>query len=151
MDDTDKIILKKVQEHADKRLQLIEKETKIPRTTIHNRIQKLKKEKIITQIKAIVDPIKLELPVCALIHIVVSFKQSTRKIAQRISALKNVESVHITAGQFDIVAKVRFRSNKELSDFIFDDKTGLKSWPGIQRTESMLCLDSIKENGVLEP
>ena len=61
-----------------------------------------------------------------------------------------MEEVYITAGVFDIVAKVRFKDNKSLSIFIFDDKKGLKSWDGVERTESMICLETITENGVLE-
>lgn len=150
MDEIDKQILTELQKDADRRMYQLEKLTKIPRSTIHNRIQKLKKDKIITQIKAVVDPEKLNLNVCALIHIVVSFKKGVHDIAQRLTKLRNVEEIYITAGVFDIIAKVRFQNNKDLSDFIFNDKTGLKVWEGIERTESMICLETIKENGVLE-
>jgi len=60
----------------------------------------------------------------------------------------NVE--YLTAGVFDIIAKVRFKNNKELSEFIFNDQHGLKVWEGVERTESMICLETVKENGVLE-
>ena len=63
---------------------------------------------------------------------------------------KNVEEVYVTAGAFDIIAKVRFKNNKELSKFIFDDKKGLKVWDGVERTESMICLETVHENGILE-
>ncbi len=150
MDEIDKQILVELQKDADRRMYQLEKITKIPRSTIHNRIQKLKKDKIVTRIKAVVDPEKLNLNVCALIHVVVSFKKGVHAIAQKLSNLKNVEEIYITAGVFDIIAKVRFKSNKELSEFIFNDKTGIKIWDGVERTESMICLETIKENGVLE-
>lgn len=149
-DEIDKQILIELQKDADRRMYQLEKITKIPRSTIHNRIQKLKKDKVITQIKAVVDPEKINLTVCALIHVVVSFKKGVHVIAQKLSSLKNVEEVYITAGVFDVIAKVRFKSNKELSEFIFNDKTGIKIWDGVERTESMICLETIKENGVLE-
>ncbi len=150
MDKIDLQILTEVQKDADRRMYQLEKITRIPRSTIHNRIQKLKKEKTITKIKAVVDPEKLGLNVCVLIHIVVSFKKGVHAIANKLSQLPNVEEVYVTAGVFDIIAKVRFPSNKELSEFIFNDKTGLKVWDGVDRTESMICLESIKENGILE-
>jgi len=85
-----------------------------------------------------------------LIHIVVSFKKGVHAVAEKLKTLPNVEEVYITAGAFDIIAKVRFRNNAELSEFIFNDKTGLKVWEGIERTESMICLEAVKEEGVLE-
>ena len=150
LDKIDRTVLFEMQKNSDRRLFQIEKETKIPRSTINNLIRKLKDNKIITKIKAVVDPEKLGLGVCALIHIVISHKKGIHEIARKIAALPNVEEIYITAGVFDVIAKVRFRNNAELSHFIFDDKNGLKVWEGIERTESMICLETIKENGILE-
>lgn len=150
MDLNDKKILTELQINADRRIREFEKSTKLPRSTIHNRIQKLKKNKTIGKIKAVVDPEKIGLNVCVLIHVVISFKQGVHKVAEKLSKHKNVEEVYITAGVFDIIAKVRFKSNKELSEFIFNDTKGLKSWEGVERTESMICLETVKEHGVLE-
>jgi DNA-binding Lrp family transcriptional regulator len=58
-------------------------------------------------------------------------------VAKRIANMPNVEEVYITAGVFDIIAKVRFKNNEELSKFIFDDKTGIKVIEGVERTESI--------------
>jgi len=44
MDKIDKKILSELQKDADRRIFQIEKATQIPRSTIHNRIKKLKKE-----------------------------------------------------------------------------------------------------------
>ncbi|MBW3020056.1 Lrp/AsnC family transcriptional regulator [Candidatus Woesearchaeota archaeon] len=151
MDEIDVKILEELQQDADRKIYQIEKKTKIPRSTIHNRIKKLKSDKVISKIKAVVDPLKLNLNVTALVHIVVSFKKGVHAIADEISKLQNVEEVYITSGVFDIIAKVRFKNNEELSRFIFDDKTGLKVREGIERTETMICLERHKENGVLIP
>ena len=150
VDKNDLKIIKELQTNADRKIHQLEKAVKLPRSTIHNRIKKLKQEKVITQIKAVVDPEKINLSVCVLIHIVVSFKQGVHTLATKLSKKTNIEEVYITAGMFDIIAKARFHNNKELSEFIFNDKTGLKSWEGVERTESMICLETIKENGVLE-
>jgi len=151
LDIIDKKVLKEMQENADRKLYEIEKKTRIPRTTIFNRIKKLKKEGIIKNIKAIINPSKIGLNVCASVHIVVSFKKGVHEIAKKIASMPNVEEVYITAGVFDIIAKVHFKNNEDLSKFIFDDKTGIKVLEGIERTESMICLETIKENGVLSP
>jgi DNA-binding Lrp family transcriptional regulator len=150
LDNKDKKILIELQKDADRKIHQFEKEIKLPRATIHNRIQKLKREKIITKIKAVVDPEKIGLNVCVMVHVVISFKRGVHEIAEKISKMPNVEEVYITAGVFDIIAKIRFKNNQELSDFIFNDKTGLKVIEGVERTESMICLETIKENGILK-
>lgn len=149
IDKIDSIILEELQKNADRRIHEFEKEIKLPRSTIHNRIQKLKKQGIIRKIKAVVEPAKIGLNVCVMIHIIVSFKKGVHEIAQKIAKMPNVEEVYITAGVFDIIAKIRFKDNKELSDFIFNDKTGLKVMEGIERTESSICLENIKEDGII--
>jgi Lrp/AsnC family transcriptional regulator for asnA, asnC and gidA len=150
MDKIDKTVINELQRDADRRIFQLEKATQIPRSTIHNRIKKLKKEKTITKIKAVVDPIKLGLNICVMLHVVTSSRKGAHAVAHRISKLPNTEEVYLTAGMYDIIAKIRFRNNQELSDFIFDDKTGIKVWEGVERTESMICLETIKENGILE-
>ena len=150
LDKKDMKILVELQLDSDRKIHQYEKRISLPRSTIHNRIKRMKKEGVIKQIKAVVDPEKLGLDVCALIHIVVSYRKGVYVIARKLSRMVNVEEVNITAGAFDIIAKVRFKNNKELSDFIFNEKTGIKVWQGVVRTESMICVDTVKENGVLE-
>ena len=150
MDKIDKRIINELQKDADRKIFQLEKATQIPRSTIHNRIQKLKKENVIKKIKAVVDPVKLDLNVCVLLHVVTSSRQGAHSVAEKLAKRQNVEEVFLTAGMYDIIAKIWFRNNQELSDFVFNDKTGIKVWEGVERTESMICLETIKENRVLE-
>lgn len=151
MDKIDKKILRELQLDSDKKVYQIARKLNIPKSTVHNRIKKLEKLGIITRYKAIVDPKKLDKAVCALVHIVITSKQSAYQIAEKLKKMPNIEEIDILTGQFDIMAKVRLKNTEELSKFIFDSKTGLKTWPGIERTESMIILDAIKEYGIIEP
>ena len=105
LDKKDRIILNELQTDADRKIYQLEKSTLLPRSTIHNRIKRLKRDGVIQKIKAVVDPRELDLNVTALVHIIVTFKKGARTIAERISKLDNVEEVHLTAGEFDIIAK----------------------------------------------
>ena len=71
------------------------------------------------------------------------------EVAGRLKKDGKVEEVYIMAGQFDIIAKARLKDNEELSEFIFGKEKGLRSWPSVERTESMIVLDTMKENGVI--
>lgn len=150
LDEIDKKVLEELQKNADRKIYQLEKATQLPRSTIHNRIKKLKKQEVIRNIKAVVDPVKLGLHVCVMVNIVTSSEEGVHEIARKIACMKNVEEVYITLGEFDIIAKIRFKDNQELADFIFNDKTGLKVMKGIVRTESTSCVEAVKEEGILE-
>lgn len=147
MDDIDRRILNELQVNSARNTTQLAKVLNLPRTTIHNRIVKLQNEKAILRYKAILDMKKIGKPVCALVHIVISSREGAYEVAAKLKKMKNIEEIYITAGQFDIIAKVRLKDNEELSDFIFNSKTGLRSWPSVERTDSMIVLDKIKENG----
>jgi len=149
MDETDKKILMELQGNSNQNTTKLSKTLNIPRTTINNRIRKLEKERVIERYKAVLNWKNAGKSVCALIHIVISSKESVYDVAERLRKMKNVEEIFVTAGQFDIIAKVRLKTNDELAEFIFDPKAGLRSLPSIERTESMIVLDTVKENGTL--
>ena len=147
IDKIDKKILEELQQNADQKTHEIEKKLHIPRSTVHNRIVKLKKNKVIKSVNASVDPVKLGLNLSAIIQVVVSSKENALDVAKKIANKKNVVEVYITTGTFDIVCKAFFKNNAELSKFIFG---GLRTMPGIDRTETMICLETIKEKGVID-
>ena len=147
MDDIERKILNELQVNSDRSVTQLSKVLRLPRTTIHNRILKLKKQGVIERFKAILDMKKIGKPVTVLVHLVITSRESASEIAARLKKMHNVEDVYITAGQFDIVLKVRFESNEELSKFIFDSKIGLRSWPSVERTDSMIVLEKVKESG----
>ena len=148
MDDTDKKILNELQENSNRRVSELSKTLHLPRTTVHNRTQKLEKSGVIERYKAILNMRKIGKPVTVLVNIIITSKENAYEIAERLKKRDNVEEVYVTAGQFDIVVKVRLKDNEELSEFIFG-KTGLRSWPSVERTESMIVLQTLKENGVI--
>ncbi len=149
MDYTDRKILAELQNNSKQNTTQLSKSLNIPRTTINNRIKKLEKAGVIERYKAVLDWKKAGKPVCALVHIVISSQESVYNVAERLRKMKNVEDIYVTSGQFDIIAKVRLKDNDELAEFIFDAKTGLRSLPSVERTESMIVLDSVKEDGTL--
>ena len=150
MDKIDKQILRELQLDSDKKVYQIAKKLQIPKSTVHNRIKRLEKDKIVQGYKAIVNPKKLGKGICALVHIVITSQQSAHDIANKLKNMSCVESIYIVTGQFDLIAKIRLKDTDSLNKFIFDGTTGLRSLPGIERTESMIVLDTPKDNGVIE-
>lgn len=149
MDDIERKLLNALQADSGRTVTQLAKALSLPRTTVNNRVRKLRKGKTIARYKAVLDMKKVGKPVCALVHMVITSKEGAYEVAARLKAMKNVEEIYITAGQFDIIAKVRLKDNEELSKFIFDSRTGVRSWQSVERTDSMIALDTVKENGVI--
>jgi DNA-binding Lrp family transcriptional regulator len=150
LDKTDKIILEELQIDADRKIHELEKATKLPRSTIHNRIRKLKNNGSITRIQANIDPRKLGLNLLVQLQIVTVPNKTPHEIARKLATKKNVEAVNLVAGEFDINMRIWFRDTAELADFLVNDKTGIRTWEGIVRTESTIFLENIKDHGILE-
>ena len=146
LDDIDKKILEKLEDNSKKKFFQIAKEIGVSSSTVFNRIKRLEEKKVIYKYKAVVDHKKLGKNVTAIIHIVTE-KLPAFEVAQRLSEKARVEEVYAVSGEFDIIAKLRFKDTEELGKFVYDEKDGLKTWKGVQRTESMIVLKSFKENG----
>lgn len=144
-DQIDKQIVEGLEKNSKKKFFEIAKEIHVAPSTVFNRIKKLEERQIITRYKAVIDHKKLGLSVMAIVHIVTE-QLSAFDIAEKLSKKANVEEVFVVAGGFDIIAKILFKDNDELGKFIYDPNNGLKTWKGVQRTESMLVLKSFKEN-----
>jgi Lrp/AsnC family leucine-responsive transcriptional regulator len=151
LDNIDMAILRELQSDCKKTTHQLAKVLNIPRTTIHNRIKKLEDKKIIKKYKAVVDSAKIGKRVTAIIHIVVSREQSAKEIIDRLAKSNMVLEAYIVAGQFDIIVKVVVKDTQELSSLMYSADSGLRSWKGVERSESMIVLETAKEEGIIEP
>lgn len=121
-----------------------------PRSTIHNRIRKMEKSGIIRTYIAVIDHAKIGRPVAAFVHLVITSKQSAHEIANKLKSFPYVEEVHVVTGQYDIIAKVRFKDTEDLGKFIFDEEKGLRTMEGVDRTETMIVVNTEKEYGLVQ-
>jgi len=148
LDTIDLRLLKELRRNCKQRISRLSSKLAVPRSTLHNRMKKLERIGVIRRYIAIPNFEKIGLPLTAYVHIVITSRESADEIARRLAAMPNVEEVAIVTGQFDIIAKVRFKNTKELGEFIFGKKRGLRSWNGVERTETMVALSTVKEYGL---
>ena len=145
LDDKDHIILNVLREHAKWSTQQISKKTRIPITTVHNRIRKLESSGIIKGYTTILDD-KLTGDINSFVMIYVMYHLPDGKVinqeelAAKIRANKYVEEVNIITGATDLIAKVRTKTIDELNDFVIKY---LRSISGIDRTQTLVVLKSI--------
>jgi DNA-binding Lrp family transcriptional regulator len=147
MKDFDKIdnqIVEYLRENGRDRITDIADSLELNRVTVAQRIEKLVKTGIIRKFTVKLDYESIGLDVLAFVFI--SFKKTGKttqeELAQIISKLEGVEEVHIIAGEFDIIAKVRAKSLRELGEKVVNK---IRGYPGVETTFSHLVFQTIKD------
>ena len=144
IDKKDDIILDELKKNARNTTKNIGKNLKIPRVTVHDRIQKMVDKGIIKSFTVIPDYKKIGLS-CT-VFIFIAFQSdvniSQRELAKRIAILPNVFEVHIISGEYDLLIKVRGTSLEEIGKLIVDKLRLIK---GVGRTLTCTCFETVKE------
>jgi len=146
LDEKDLQILNILKENAKLTTSQISKETRIPITTIHNRIKKLEKQGIIKNYTLNIDFEKIGKPLKAYILVTVSQnpaspkKLSQEDIGKKIKFIEDVESIDVVTGATDILVQVRSASMKELNNLITHQ---LRNIQGVDKTQTMMVLEEL--------
>ena len=115
IDEKDLKIIKVLQEHGDYTTRQIAKKVSLPITTIHNRIKKLKKEKIIEKFtiklnqKAIDRGLLIYLLISVSLPILKEKKKTQYDVAKEIRNFYFVDKVDIVSGGTDLIATIRVK------------------------------------------
>jgi len=144
-------ILSVLKQNSKLSVREISKRTKIPATTVHTRLQKLKKDGIIKKYTVELDMKKLGRPTIAYINTNVDYayvkkkKLTPNKIVEKIIKHPLVEFSSAVTGRVDIVFRVRVKDMQELDTFI----NFLRNQEGILRTETLVVLHEAENNANL--
>ena len=115
-----------------------------PITTIHNRLNKLRKEKIIRNFTIEPDYEKLGKGVSAFVFASIDHdklldgKQGIESLKKQLHSFQEIEKIYAVTGEIDIVLFIRIGSVKELDEFLVKK---LRSVKGIQKTTTLIVLE----------
>lgn len=145
LDDKDYIVLSALQENAKLSTQQISRKTRIPITTVHNRIKKLEASGIIKGYTTVIDDKRLGnitafILMAVMYHLPDGTVLNQEELADKVKRHQNVQEVFIVTGGRDLIAKVRVKTVDELNDFVIKY---LRSIPGIERTETAVVLKAV--------
>ena len=140
IDDIDKSIIDVIKNDARLSARQVSQKTGIPVATVNRRLKHLIKSGVIKKFVTVLDYEKLGKKTIA--YVLISSKPGADYNDILDAAAKHdvVEDMEATAGQFDIILKVRVKDNEELSDFLFHY---VRNFPSVARTETLIGL-SIK-------
>ena len=102
---------------------------------VRQRMQRLMETELL-QVVAVTDPLKLGLPVMALVGLEV--EGDIREVAGAVDAIDEVIYLVLTSGSFDIFAEVVCADMDQLFDVVNDR---IKPLPWVRRTESFVYFD----------
>ncbi len=114
-----------------------------PSATIHYNIKKLEEEGAIKTYKAAFDYKKIGEGFCAFILIALSPTEygDPERIAANLTRQKEIESVNIVAGEWELIMKVRTKDQDEYFNVV---KNVISREKGIEKTISIISLKEIK-------
>ena len=143
IDEKDRRIIEILKEHGDYATRQVSKKIGLPITTVHNRIKKLKQEKIIRKFTIDLNYGRIGLGFRAYVLISVNLsllKQKNKSqydVAKEIRHFPFVERVDIVSGGTDIVATVRVKDVAEFDQVLL---TKMQRVEGIEKTQSLIVI-----------
>ncbi len=147
-DEKDRQILQKLQEDMTKSYKTISEELGLPVTTVYNRVKKMEENGVIIGYKPILDAAKLGFPTTSFLLITLRFKDAQNnpidigRIADEISADPFVQEVHIVAGDWDLLVKLKSENVQKIGDFI---NKKLRYIEGVEKSLSCISFGTRKE------
>jgi DNA-binding Lrp family transcriptional regulator len=143
LDEKDRKILEILKEESNCTTRKIAKKTLLPITTIHNRIKKLNREKIITKYTINVDYAKtgqqllVYILISANLQILKSKNRTQYDIAKELRKMHFIERADIVSGGTDIVAMVRVKDVEEYDKVLLGK---IQNIEGIEKTQSLIVI-----------
>lgn len=141
LDDIDKAILRRLQEHARISFKEIAKEVGTSEATIFVRVKKLQKSGTIKAFRAIVNPqsVGKQLTAFALVK---AEPRSYPKMLAQLASFEDICEIYDVTGAYYSIVKMRTGTSEQLAQIL--DKIG--EIEGVAGTETVIVLRTIKED-----
>ena len=135
-DSTDKQLVRLLGQDARQNSETLARQLNKSSATVRRKLRKLIQSGLL-HIVGVVDPARFGLPLTAIIALDVShdkLKAALKVLANR----SEITWISTTTGRFDIIARGRFASTDNLSDFLTDQVATIE---GVKNSETFICLD----------
>ena len=135
-DSMDKQLLILLGQDARQNSETLARQLNLSSATVRRKLRKLIQSGSLN-IVGVVDPAKFGLPLTAIIALDVAHEKL--KAAMEVLANRpEITWISTTTGRFDIIARGRFASTDDLSNFLTDQLTEIE---GVKNSETFICLD----------
>lgn len=145
IDEKDILILNELKKNSRISTKKLAANIDIPRVTVHDRIRRMIENKTIKSFTILPDYQQMGITTTVFAFIALNPYESNvsaTKIAEKITDLPGVYEVHIVAGEYDLLIKVRGKSFEEVGKNVLAKIRQIK---GVGRTFTCPCFTTIKE------
>jgi Lrp/AsnC family leucine-responsive transcriptional regulator len=117
--------------------------------TCHRRTQRLLEEGYVTQVRAMIDPKKINRGALVMVGVVLdrSTRESFADFEKAAAKLKFVLDCHLVAGDFDYFLKIRVG---DMADFNRIHGEQLIALPGVRQTRTFFVMKEVVDNAPLD-
>ena len=141
-DTTDHKIIEALKEDGRSTVREVSKKIREPITTVHNRLNKLRKEGVIKKFTIVPDYEKLGKPISAFVFLNINHdkldKEGIEGMKKQLRSFPEVDKLFAVTGDVDFIVSIRIASIKELDTFLLRKLRSLKA---IQKTVTQIVLE----------
>ena len=142
IDNLDKKILGILSKNARIPFKDVAAECGVSRAAIHQRVQHLIEDGVITGSGFDVNPKSLGYTTCTYVGIILEKGSMYKEVVERLQHIPEIVECHFTTGPYTMLAKLYARDNEQLMDLLNNQ---MQTIPGVGSTETLISLDqSIK-------
>lgn len=143
LDKHDKMIIQILQDNSNTSLKEIAERTGLSSSTIHYRINRLIKDKIIINFAAQIDPIKVGKDILAVSLVNSRYgSEHSRKLGDKLAKIPGVWAVYYLLGNIDFAVLLRASNREELKQII----DGIMKIDEVEKSNTYLVLERVKED-----
>ena len=148
IDNLDKKILSILSENARIPFKDVAEECGVSRAAIHQRVQHLTEDGVITGSAFMINPKVLGYTTCTYVGITLEKGSMYKQVVERLIHSPEIVECHFTTGPYTMLAKLYARDNEQLMDLLNNQ---LQEIPGVAATETLISLEqSIKRTIPIE-
>lgn len=146
MNEIDAKILNILQKNSRSSNAEIARQIKMAPSAVLERIRRLEKRKIIKSYTVQINPVDVGRGLLAFIQVKANGPVVDQQVAKEISEIREVQEVHIVAGEDSYLVKVRVENPEALTQLL---RTKFASIKSIRTTNTTIVLETIKETNDL--
>ena len=145
-DSVDKQLVRLLGQDARQNSETLAKQLKVSAATVRRKLRKLIQSGSL-HIVGVVDPARFGMPLTAIIALDVAHEK-LEKAVEMLANRPEITWISTTTGRFDIIARGRFASTDDLSQFLTGQVAMID---GVKNTETFICLDEKKGHQISLP
>lgn len=143
LSEIDKKILQAIYELKETNLNVISKKVKLSKSTVHNRIKRLKNTKFLEGVIPLINQEYIRDQITAISLIKARYgPEYVEEVGKRLSKIDGIWAVYFVLGSNDFIVLIRAKNKQNLENIVSE----LIKTEGVERSETIMVIKLLKED-----